>query len=241
MQALRFFIRAERWSWAFRVKGDDSSPSLQNGSARGKSENCFQRDFRVCLLWAGCELWPTKTASLFVLCAKMGTILTETPEPQATVVVRAAFTYGMSYQLLDDLRDLFSSREEIGSAAGADLGGRLLTLPVLIGLYQLHDPRDRQKLEHLIKVFFDAPHADSLAVVQQRLVQSGAAEKSLTVLSSWVAKLRSTVAEGAAESDSHLWSDFSGMARGLSDMVEALTARLSTWSDLGSAIDSDVD
>lgn len=73
-----------------------------------------------------------KTASLFALSCSIGGFLSKIEEDIIKILYEIGFNIGCSFQILDDILDINSSRKETGKICGQDIRGGILTLPYLI-------------------------------------------------------------------------------------------------------------
>jgi heptaprenyl diphosphate synthase len=72
-----------------------------------------------------------KTASLLATACRIGGIVADLPRPQIEAVTTFGRSYGMAFQIVDDLLDVTSTDEELGKPAGHDLVEGTYTLPVI--------------------------------------------------------------------------------------------------------------
>jgi octaprenyl-diphosphate synthase len=77
------------------------------------------------------DVLKRKTAFLFSASCEIGAILGEATEEQQTALRDYGLNLGTAFQLIDDLLDFTSSEEALGKAAGADLLGSKVTLPLI--------------------------------------------------------------------------------------------------------------
>ena len=77
------------------------------------------------------DVLKRKTAYLFSASCEIGAILGEASEEQQTALRDYGLNLGTAFQLIDDLLDFTSSEEALGKAAGADLLGGKVTLPLI--------------------------------------------------------------------------------------------------------------
>jgi heptaprenyl diphosphate synthase len=75
-----------------------------------------------------------KTASLFATACRIGAIVAELPRDQIDALTTFGESYGMAFQIVDDVLDLTSTEAELGKPAGHDLVEGVYTLPVLLTL-----------------------------------------------------------------------------------------------------------
>lgn len=77
------------------------------------------------------EVLKRKTAYLFSASCEIGAILGGATEKQQTALRDYGLHLGTAFQLIDDLLDFTSNEEALGKAAGADLLGGKVTLPLI--------------------------------------------------------------------------------------------------------------
>jgi octaprenyl-diphosphate synthase len=77
------------------------------------------------------DVLKRKTAYLFSASCEIGAILGEASEDQQTALRDYGLNLGTAFQLIDDLLDFTSSEDALGKAAGADLLGGKVTLPLI--------------------------------------------------------------------------------------------------------------
>ena len=72
-----------------------------------------------------------KTASLLGTACRVGAIVGGLPRPQIDAFTTFGNSFGMAFQIVDDLLDVTSTDEELGKPAGHDLVEGTYTLPVI--------------------------------------------------------------------------------------------------------------
>src|SRR5215470_13279109 len=77
------------------------------------------------------DVLKRKTAYLFSASCEIGAILGGASEEQQTALRDYGLNLGTAFQLIDDVLDFTSSEETLGKAAGADLLGGKVTLPLI--------------------------------------------------------------------------------------------------------------
>ena len=77
------------------------------------------------------DVLKRKTAYLFSASCEIGAILGGASEQQQTALREYGLNLGTAFQLIDDLLDFTSTEEALGKAAGADLLGGKVTLPLI--------------------------------------------------------------------------------------------------------------
>jgi len=77
------------------------------------------------------DVLKRKTAYLFSASCEIGAILGGATEKQQTALREYGLNLGTAFQLIDDLLDFTSTEDALGKAAGADLLGGKVTLPLI--------------------------------------------------------------------------------------------------------------
>jgi heptaprenyl diphosphate synthase len=75
-----------------------------------------------------------KTASLYATACRIGAIVAELPRDQVDALTDYGRSFGMAFQLVDDVLDLVATEEELGKPAAHDLTEGIYNLPVLRAL-----------------------------------------------------------------------------------------------------------
>ncbi len=115
-----------------------------------------------------------KTASLFDVSARIGALAAGLPESSVDALGRFARSFGMAFQIVDDILDLVADPDRLGKPVGSDLRAGVYTLPVLTALEGDRGSELRQML------LGDVDEAVSSAA--SRIVcQSGGIEHALDV------------------------------------------------------------
>lgn len=76
-----------------------------------------------------------KTASLFAAAARIGGLASGQNDEAVGSLGAFGWAYGMAFQIVDDILDLTSSKEELGKPAGHDLVEGVYSLPVIRALH----------------------------------------------------------------------------------------------------------
>jgi octaprenyl-diphosphate synthase len=95
------------------------------------------------------DVLKRKTAYLFSASCEIGAILGGATENQQAALRDYGLNLGTAFQLIDDLLDFTASDDTLGKAAGADLLGGKITLPVIY-LLQV-DPTARQLVDRVLE------------------------------------------------------------------------------------------
>ena len=75
-----------------------------------------------------------KTASLYATACRIGGIVGELPRDQIDALTAYGLSFGMAFQLVDDVLDLVATEEELGKPTAHDLTEGIYNLPVLRAL-----------------------------------------------------------------------------------------------------------
>jgi heptaprenyl diphosphate synthase len=94
-----------------------------------------------------------KTASLLSAACRIGGLVADAPDDHVEALSVFGHSYGMAFQLVDDVLDLISTEEKLGKPAGHDLEEGVYTLPVL---HSLAGP-DREELQELLSPNLEEP------------------------------------------------------------------------------------
>ncbi len=95
------------------------------------------------------DIVQRKTAYLFSACCEVGAILGGATNTQQAALRDYGLNLGMAFQLTDDLLDFTASEDVIGKAAGVDLIGGKVTLPLIYLLE--NDFSARESVESVLK------------------------------------------------------------------------------------------
>lgn len=79
-----------------------------------------------------------KTASLLGSSCRIGGLVAELPQAHTDALTTFGHSYGMAFQIVDDVLDLVASQADLGKPAGHDLEEGVYTLPVLLSLQGSH-------------------------------------------------------------------------------------------------------
>ncbi len=75
-----------------------------------------------------------KTASLLAAACRIGAIVADLPPEHTDALTTFGHSYGMAFQLVDDVLDLVATEADLGKPAGHDLEEGVYTLPVILTL-----------------------------------------------------------------------------------------------------------
>jgi len=135
------------------------------------------------------DVLKRKTAYLFSASCEIGAILGGASEKQQTALRDYGLNLGTAFQLIDDLLDFTSSDEALGKAAGADLLGRKVTLP-LIYLMTADSSAAPMVQRVLLDGNYDAVRQEAL---REALVRSGALDQARAMADQYAENARSAL------------------------------------------------
>ncbi|MEV8514396.1 polyprenyl synthetase family protein [Dactylosporangium sp. NPDC051484] len=134
-----------------------------------------------------------KTGSLISTSARFGAMFGGCTPEQVDALANFAETFGIAFQLSDDLIDIASDGDQSGKTPGTDLREGVATLPVLYALGSSDDDAAAVRLREILSagpVTDDALHAEALgllresaALKQARETVRGYADKARAALS----------------------------------------------------------
>lgn len=88
------------------------------------------------------DVLQRKTAHLFSACCEVGALLGQANSKQQRALRDYGFNLGTAFQLIDDLLDFTASEDALGKAAGVDLLGGKVTLPIIYLIERDADARE---------------------------------------------------------------------------------------------------
>jgi heptaprenyl diphosphate synthase len=106
-----------------------------------------------------------KTAALFAAACRIGALIGGLPRDRVEAHTDFGRSYGMAFQIVDDLLDVVATDEELGKPAGNDLVEGTYTLPVLLAL---DDPTVGAELRSML----GTPISPDQSLAARRLVRS---------------------------------------------------------------------
>ena len=135
------------------------------------------------------DVLKRKTAYLFSASCEIGAILGGATEQQQTALREYGLNLGTAFQLTDDLLDFTSSEAALGKAAGADLLGGKVTLPLIY--WREKDPA---ALEIIRRILSDGSYETiSQQVLRDALNESGALERARAVADEYAENARAAL------------------------------------------------
>jgi octaprenyl-diphosphate synthase len=135
------------------------------------------------------DVLKRKTAYLFSASCEIGAILGGASESQQTALRDYGLRLGTAFQLIDDLLDFTSSEEALGKAAGADLLGGKVTLPLIY----LRDA-EPSTLEMIQTVLREGKYASVRPQdLSEAMIRAGALEKARARADEYAADARAAL------------------------------------------------
>jgi len=135
------------------------------------------------------DVLQRKTAYLFSACCEIGAILGNASDSQQESLRDYGLNLGNAFQLIDDLLDFNSNDEVLGKAAGVDLLGGKVTLP-LIYLMEMDDAaREMVRVVLNDGNYNSVPREDLLEAVER----VGALERARTRADEYAEKARAAL------------------------------------------------
>ena len=95
------------------------------------------------------DVLKRKTAYLFSASCEIGAILGKADEVQQAALRDYGLSLGTAFQLIDDVLDFTSNEEALGKAAGADLLGGKVTLPLIY--LRNAEPETREMIQTVLR------------------------------------------------------------------------------------------
>jgi heptaprenyl diphosphate synthase len=149
-----------------------------------------------------------KTASLMATSCRIGALTGGLPRQQVEAFTSFGRSFGMIFQIRDDILDVVGTEAELGKPAGQDLAEGIYTLPVLMALA---DPVAGPELGPLLGHPLDQPERDKARSI---VAESGAIDDSVTVARHYADRARAAADSGMSP---HLASGFANLAHSLVD------------------------
>ena len=104
-----------------------------------------------------------KTAALLAASTRIGALVAQVPTEQVEALTVFGHSYGMAFQIVDDVLDLVSNEEALGKPAGHDIEEGVYTLPALVALA---GPDGNQLRELLIEGIAPAEQAQAINLIR---------------------------------------------------------------------------
>lgn len=129
-----------------------------------------------------------KTASLLSASCRTGGLVSGLPLDQVDALMAYGEAFGVVFQIVDDIKDLVLSDEELGKPAGHDLVEGVYTLPVLRALAE---PSAGEELASLLGGPIQPPEAEKARGIVRA---SGGIESAVLTARGWADRARQALA-----------------------------------------------
>jgi octaprenyl-diphosphate synthase len=143
------------------------------------------------------EIARAKTGALFGLCGRMGVESGGGSPEMAAALERFGQSFGVAFQVADDILDLVGSDGRSGKSEGRDLAERKSTLPLILAA-ERGDAETQARLDALLGQ--EAISSAEALEVRELAEAAGAIERSWASVEEWLAAARAALA-GAPESE----------------------------------------
>jgi heptaprenyl diphosphate synthase len=149
-----------------------------------------------------------KTASLMATSCRIGALTGGLPRTQIDAYTEFGRSFGMIFQVRDDILDVIGTEAELGKPAGQDLAEGIYTLPVLLALA---DPEAGPELRTLLGQPLGQPERDKARAI---VAASGAIGESVVVARRYAEAAAAAAGSGPSL---ELASGFTSLAHSLVD------------------------
>jgi heptaprenyl diphosphate synthase len=136
-----------------------------------------------------------KTASLLAAACRIGALVAGLDRQAVEALTAFGSAFGTVFQIVDDIKDMVLSEEELGKPAGHDLIEGVYTLPVLRALA---DRNTGDELRPLLGRPVDAPEAEKARTI---VIESGGVESAVLTAREWADQARAARAAGGLSGD----------------------------------------
>jgi heptaprenyl diphosphate synthase len=129
-----------------------------------------------------------KTGSLIALSAQIGALVSGAPSEYQEPLKQFGESIGVAFQLIDDIIDIQSTKDQSGKVAGTDLLAGVPTLPVLL-LANHHDAESEALLAKISNGLEEADLKDVLSQLRSHKVMS----ESLNITNGWADRAKAAL------------------------------------------------
>jgi geranylgeranyl diphosphate synthase type II len=137
------------------------------------------------------KMIENKTAVLVAAAMKMGAIIANTTEKNASLIYEFGLNLGIAFQLQDDYLDVFGNAETFGKQVGGDIIENKKTYLYLKAL-EYSNPKDVEQLLHLYSIQ-PTDNTDKIAAVKEVFLKSGASEATQMAIMNYTQKAFETL------------------------------------------------
>jgi heptaprenyl diphosphate synthase len=134
------------------------------------------------------EVLRDKTGSLIALSAQIGALVSKAPVEYQEPLKQFGESIGVAFQLIDDIIDIQSTKDQSGKVAGTDLLAGVPTLPVL--LLANHHDAESQALHAKIR---DGLEEADLKSVLGKLREHQVMAESLSITNGWADRAKAAL------------------------------------------------
>lgn len=130
-----------------------------------------------------------KTASLLSAACRIGAIVAGHPRNVIDSLTEFGLTYGMAFQVVDDILDVIATDEQLGKPAGNDLIEGIYTLPVI------HSMRNPEVGSELHEILGGPISIDQRDTARDLVRRGGGIELALESAQSWADQAANSVSD----------------------------------------------
>ncbi len=134
------------------------------------------------------EVLRDKTGSLIALSAQIGALVSGAPSEYQEPLKQFGESIGVAFQLIDDIIDIQSTKDQSGKVAGTDLLAGVPTLPVLL-LANHHDAESQALLAKISNGLEEADLKDVLSKLRSHKVMA----ESLSITNGWADRAKAAL------------------------------------------------
>ena len=134
------------------------------------------------------EVLRDKTGSLIALSAQIGGLVSGAPAEYQEPLKQFGESIGVAFQLIDDIIDIQSTKDQSGKVAGTDLLAGVPTLPVLL-LANHHDADSQALLAKISNGLEEADLKDVLSKLRSHKVMA----ESLSITNGWADRAKAAL------------------------------------------------
>lgn len=141
-----------------------------------------------------------KTAALFRACCESAGVINRLPEDQIDALKTYGESFGLAFQIVDDLMDFTRTREELGKPVLEDLKSGIINAPVLLTRdYFAETPEKQQALKDTLEALYgldeSAPELpEKAAQLSAWMTEADALNKTVAMAQDYAQKARQSIA-----------------------------------------------
>ena len=138
------------------------------------------------------DIVSKKTASLFAASAECGAIMGGADPLRVRALREFGLSYGIAFQMLDDLLDVTASEAQVGKPVGNDVREHKVTLPVILALAS-GDASLRERLQRYYGDGSSAP-ADEVEALLAGIAGAGAVPRTREAIAGYIERAKLALA-----------------------------------------------